>query len=139
MHIAQVHSSPGDVEVSVEFAANSQAVGCIVIVANATREVVFVKYRSSGSTTDGFTITGLPPASYDVAVYDVKKDSDIVGKYPAANMSLILEEPSHTRPTYNVDTDTGAYSYISAHSTTIAVLYSFRSCDLRRRTKHPKQ
>ena len=88
MQDLRVSQGSSDLEVSVEFAANSKALGCIVIVANATWKVVFVKYRDSDSTTDGFTITGLPPASYDVAAFDFEGSSGLPGMYAAASTSL---------------------------------------------------
>ena len=86
LSIAPISSS--NVEVAVEFAANSKALGCVVIVANATREVVFVKYRNSDSTTDGFTIAGQPPASYNVAAFDLEGSSGLPGMYAAAKTSF---------------------------------------------------
>ena len=99
----------GDVELSVEFATNSMALGWLVVIANTngTREFTFVKYRNDDSTTDGFTITGLPPASYNVAAFDLEGSTGLPGRYAAANASFTINEQNDT--IQYVAADTGMY------------------------------
>ena len=82
-----------DEELIIDFAENSNAPGCLVIVAGAGLEMFYIGYRDNGTLRDTLPTAGLPEGSYVVAVYDVERDSMMPGTHAADTAELVIDEP----------------------------------------------
>ena len=89
--------SSSDEELIIDFAENSNAPGCLVIVAGSNLEMFYIGYRDPGMLTadpdmlrDRLPMPGLPEGSYEVAVYDVESDSMLPGTHAADTAELVI-------------------------------------------------
>ena len=90
--------SSSDEELIIDFAENSNAPGFLVIVAGSDLEMFYIGYRDNGMLTAGsgtlrdrLPTAGLPPGSYEVAVYDVESVSMLPGTHAADTAELVIE------------------------------------------------
>ena len=91
-------SSDEELELIIDFAENSNALGCLVIVAGSDLEMFYIGNLDNdtlttdpGMLTDRLPTAGLPAGSYEVAVYDVERDSMLPGTHAADKAELVIE------------------------------------------------